>query len=433
MLGAAQDQLSLSSARTVPAGYVAALVDVRSMYVSVERVFDPSLWAKPVVVLSNNDGSVVARSAEAKALGIPMGQPWFQIRHSPRLREVVAKSSNYELYGDFSARMTALLREHAEHVHEYSIDESFVLWPRETAHAQAVEVQAGLAATLGLPVTVGIGGSKTLAKVGSHHAKLSPSGIADFGGYTDDQLSAVLGNMAVGDVWGVGSRLPGKLARLGITTARELKEADPRQIRGLFSVTLERTVRELRGVPCIAFHDVPGGRHQLIYSRLFGTAISDPETMRHALTGYAAVLGRRLRRKGLEATVLSVSASTGWHSTAPPHHPHVTAGFLAPTDHTEHLVAAAHRLIPRLRPGTRYARATLMLTGLSAVGSTPGLHHLGSSPISTTVDAIHDRFGTAAIGLGHSGLRKPPSWVMHRDMLSPRWTTRWTDLLTVAG
>nr|AVN58400.1 DNA polymerase IV 1 [Mycolicibacterium sp. CBMA 213] len=428
LLGAAQDDLTM----TVPAGYVVALVDVRSMYASVERVFDPALWSKPVVVLSNNDGCVVARSAEAKALGIPMGQPWFQVRYNPRLSEVVARSSNYELYGDFSARMVALLREFSEHVQEYSIDESFVLWPKETAHAQAVEVQAVMASALGLPVTVGIGRTKTLAKIGSHHAKNSPSGIADFGGYSDEQMSEVLGGMAVGDVWGVGARLPGKLARLGIETARELKDADPRQIRGLFSVVLERTVRELRGTPCIVFHDVPAEHHQLIYSRLFGTAISDPETMRHALTGYAAVLGRRLRRKGMEATALTVSASTGWHSTAPPHHAHLTIGFVEPTDHTEHLVAAAHRLLPRLRAGTRYARAGLMLTGLSPAGATPGLHQMASSPISGVLDQIHDRFGASSIGLGHSGLRTAPAWVMHRDMLSPRWTTRWEDLLTVS-
>lgn len=416
---------------TVPLGYVVALVDVRCMYVSCERVFDPSLWGTPTVVLSNNDGCVVARSPEAKELGIAMGQPWFQIRHNPRLRHVVARSSNYELYGDFSARMTALLREHCADIHEYSIDESFCLLRRETAHAQALEVQAALAATLGLPTTVGLGPTKTLAKIGSHHAKRSASGVFDLSGHNDLEVDALLADMPVGDVWGVGARLPAKLARLGITTAGQLRTADPRQIRGLFSVVLERTVRELAGTPCIVFHDQPANHHQLIYSRLFGTAITDPATMRHALTGYAAVLGRRLRRKGLQATTLTVSASTGWYATGPAHHPHVTAGFLAPTDHTEHLVAAAHRLIARLRLGTRYARATLMLTGLSPAGATPGLHPMPSSPISTTLDAIHDRFGAASIGLGHSGLRAAPSWVMHRDMLSPRRTTRWSDLLTV--
>lgn len=416
---------------TVPAGYVVALVDVRCMYVSCERIFDPSLWGAPTVVLSNNDGCVVARSPEAKELGIPMGQPWFQCRHNPRLRHVIARSSNYELYGDISSRMTALLREHCADIQEYSIDESFVLWPQETAHAQALEVQAVLASTLGLPTTVGLGPTKTLAKIGSHHAKRSESGVFDLSGYTDLELDALLADMPVGDVWGVGARLPAKLARIGITTAGQLRAADPRQIRGLFSVVLERTARELAGTPAIVFHDEPASHHQLIYSRLFGTAITDPDTMRHALTGYASVLGRRLRRKQLQATTLTVSASTGWHATGPAHHPHITTGFVAPTDHTEHLVAAAHRLIGWLRPGTRYARATLMLTGLSPAGATPGLYDMASSPVSTTLDAIHDRFGAASIGLGHSGLRSAPSWVMHRDMLSPRRTTRWSDLLTV--
>lgn len=416
---------------TVPSGRVVALVDVRCMYVSCERVFDPSLWSKPVVVLSNNDGCAIARSPEAKALGISLGQPWFQIRRDPKLRTVIARSSNYELYGDFSARMVAILREHAEDVHEYSVDESFVLWPAATAHAQALQVQRVMLRALGLPVTIGIGATKTLAKIGSHLAKHSASGIANLGQWPTDRIDATLTKMPVGDVWGIGSRLPDKLAALGIRTAMDLKAADPHQIRRLFSVVVERTVRELGGTPCIVFHDDPPQHHQLIYSRLFGTAITDPDTMRHALTGHAATLGRRLRRKHLEANMITVSASTGWHSTAPPHHPHITHGFLAPTAHTEHLIAAAHRLLPKLRPGVRYARATLVLTGLTPAGTAPSLHHFPHSTVSATLDAIHDRYGIAAIGIGHNGLRTPPSWVMHRDMLSPRRTTRWADLLPV--
>lgn len=416
---------------TVPAGYVVALVDVRCMYVSCERVFDPSLWGKAVVVLSNNDGCAIARSTESKALGIPLGQPWFQIRRNPKLQQVIARSSNYELYGDLSARMVSLLRDHTEHVHPYSIDEAFVLLPATGADTHAQHIQDAMAKVLGLPVTIGLGSTKTLAKVGSHQAKNSPAGIANISALSDRQRTDLLDRMPVSQVWGIGARLPDKLAKIDIHTAGQLRAADPTRIRRLFSVVLERTVRELDGTPCIAFYDEPADHHQLIYSRLFGTAITDPDMMQHALAGYAATLARRLRRKQLEATTITVSASTGWHNTGQPHHPHITHGFIAPTNHTEHLVAATRTLLPKLRPGIRYARAALVLTGLSPAGSTPGLHNLPQSPISAALDAIHDRYGTAAIGLGHNGLKTPPSWIMHRDMLSPRRTTRWSDLLTV--
>lgn len=407
------------------------LVDVRCMYVSVERVFDPSLRSRPTVVLSNNDGCAIARSPEAKALGIPLGQPWFQIKRDPKLRSVIARSSNYELYGDFSGRMMALLREHAEHVHPYSIDESFILIPKDTARQQISEIQRELLGALGLPVTIGVGTTKTLSKVASHLAKNSISGIVDLSTATPAGIDQVLRALPVTEVWGVGHRMPLKLDSLGIQTAADLKDADAARIRRLFSVVLERTARELAGSPCIAFYDQPAHHHQMIYSRLFGAAVTDRESMQHALAGYAASLGRRLRRKRLQATTLTVSASTSWYSTTPAHHPHVTSGFIAPTDSTEDLVAATRALLPHLRPGIRYARATLVLTGLTETGSTPGLHESPRTPVSTVMDAIQDRYGVAAIGLGHSGLRTPPPWVMRRDMLSPRYTTRWTELLTV--
>ncbi|MGD9622327.1 MAG: Y-family DNA polymerase [Mycolicibacterium sp.] len=419
------------STLTVPRGYVIGLVDVRSMYVSVERVFDPSLRSHAVICLSNNDGVAVARSAEAKALGITMGQPWFEIRRTPALRHVIAKSSNYELYGDFSARMTALLREHAEHVQPYSIDESWVLLPAETAAAQATEIQQVMARSLGLPTTIGTGGTKTLAKVASYQAKNSTTGIADLSRCTAIETDQALRMLPVGEVWGVGSRSLPKLNQLGIHTAADLKNAEPQWIRRMFSVVAERTVRELRGTPCIAFYEEPASHHQLIYSRLFGTAIDNPDKMAHALAGYAATLARRLRRKGMEATTITVSASTGWYSTAPAHHPHVTRGFLEPTNSTERLITATRTLLPHLRRGVRYARATLALTGLSPAGSTPGLHHVPQTAVSAVLDAVQDRYGAAAIGLGHAGLRTPQSWVMRREMCSPRYTTKWAELLTV--
>lgn len=417
---------------TVPTGYVIALVDVRCMYVSCERIFDPSLRGRSTIVLSNNDGCTVARSPEAKELGITMGQPWFQIRDDPRLRGTIAKSSNYTLYGDISARMVTLLREATEHVDPYSIDESWCLLPDNDATIQAAQqIQSTMAKVLGLPTTVGIGATKTLAKIASTMAKRSETGIFTTADLAPGELDSILEHMPVDDVWGIGARLPAKLAALDITAARHLKDADPYRIRRVFNVVVERTVRELQGTPCIPFYDVPAEHHQLIYSRLFGRPVTTTDDMRHALTDYAATLGRRLRRKGMQATTLTASASTGWYATGPSHHPHITSGFLAPTSRTEDLATAAYRLLPRLRAGTRYARATLMLTGLTPADATPGLHAVPESPISAVLDQIHDRHGAHAIGLGHGGLRTPPNWTMRREMLSPRYTTNWHDLLVV--
>lgn len=420
----------LTAQTTVPAGHVVALVDVRCMYVSCERVFDPRLRGRPAVVLSNNDGCVVARSPEAKSLGIPMGKPWFEIRDDLALLDVIARSSNYELYGDMSARLTAVLQELAAAVHPYSIDEAFVLLPADRALLDAAAIQDTVLRWLGLPVTIGIGPTKTLAKIGSHHAKQDPSGICDTSGLTPAERTELLERTAAGDVWGIGARLSARLAALGIHSAADVAGMDPGWARRLFTVTGERTVRELAGLPCIAFCDDPESHHQLIYSRLFGTPIDDPATMREALTDYAATLARRLRRKDLHATVLTVSASTSGYTLGPAHHPYLSVGFLAPTDATEHVIAAAHRLLPKLRPGVRYARATLMLTGLTDAGATPGLHGCGARSASEVVDAIQGRFGRSSIGYGRSGVKRPPSWVMHRRMLSPRYTTCWAQLPT---
>lgn len=427
-----RDPTDRASILTVPAGHVIALVDVRSMYVSCERVFDYRLRGRPCVVLSNNDGCVVARSAEAKELGIEMGTPWFQIKNNPRYKSVVAKSSNYELYGDMSARMVATLEQLCPYVVPYSIDESWVCWPASGACTDvAGQIQDVMARCLGLPVTVGVATTKTLAKIGSHHGKAHSSGICDVTALSAVGVDELLARTAVGDVWGIGPRTSARLEPLGIPTALDLKGVDPRRMRGLFTVTGERTVRELNAVACIPLYEEPRSHGQLIYSRLFGTAVTDRDAMRHALTGYAATLGRRLRRKGLEASVLTASASTSWWTEGPGHHPHISQGFVAPTDATEVLIAAAHKLVGKIRPGTRYARATLVLTGLVEAGATPGLHEVPGSPAGAVLDAIWDRYGPSAIGYGHSGLRKRPSWTMNRRMQSPRYTTCWAHLPVV--
>lgn len=417
---------------TVPPGRVVALIDVRAMYVSCERVFDPTLRAKPVVVLSNNDGCAVARSTEAKELGIAMGQPWFEIRNNPRLLDVIARSSNYSLYGDMSARFTAVLQEFLTDVHPYSIDECWALLPAEQPSRLATAIQDTIRRWLGLPVTIGVATTKTLAKIGSHYAKADPSGICDLTALTPARVDELLAGTTIGDVWGVGPRLSAKLTALNIRTAADLAGADPAWIRRLFTVTTERTARELAGTPCIAFYDTARTHQQMIYSRLFGSPVTDPDTMGGALADYASTLARRLRRKGLQATVLTCSASTSGYSNAPSHHPYVSVGFLEPTDLTELFIAATRKLLPRLRPGIRYARATLILTGITAAGASPGLHTEVRAPsASQVVDAIQGRFGISAIGYGRAGLKAAAPWEMHRRMLSPRYTTNWADVPVV--
>ena len=235
---------------TVPAGHVVALVDVRAMYASCEQVFDPTLRHKPVVVLSNNDGCVIARTAEAKRLGIRMGQPWFTIRDNPHLQaHVIAKSSNYALYGDMSARFITILAEHAHQVCPYSIDEAFILLPTRHTQQQARRITDTIDRWLGLPVTIGIGATKTLAKIGSHHAKNHHSGVCDLTTATADQHRTLLADTSVGDVWGIGARLSTRLGGHGIHTAAQLAHTDPTWIRTTFNITVERTVRELSGTP----------------------------------------------------------------------------------------------------------------------------------------------------------------------------------------
>lgn len=417
----------------MPKGNVVALIDVRCMYVSCERIFDPSLWAKPVVVLSNNDGCVVSASPEAKQLGIAIGRPWFELKKLSAMRGVIARSSNYELYGDISARMAETVAEYTAYASVYSIDELFICLPRDSAEQVARELRSALLQRLSLPTTVGVGLTKTLAKIGSHGAKHHAAfdGVCDTTAFGDSGLDEVLARLPAAEVWGIGPRLTHKLANLGITTALDVKRTDPARIRRLFSVVAERTVRELQGVPCIPLWEAAAaGDRQMVHSRLFGRAItSDGAALREALTGHAQILGRRLRRKGLQASAMTAAISTGHHYTGTPHYAHVTTAFAAPVSSTPELIAASHRVLGHARARTPYARATLLLTGLVKTGSTPGLWHQDDPRISCVVDAIQARHGHGVIGWGAA--RPSASWVMRRELLSPCPTTRWSDLLVV--
>jgi DNA polymerase V len=258
---------------------VFALVDCNNFYASCEKLFDPRLQGQPIVVLSNNDGCVIARSAEAKALGIPMGAPWFTLKEAARKYGIVACSSNYALYADMSNRVVEVLSEFSPNVEVYSIDESFLDlsgFERQGFYEYGAEIRQRVWAWLGLAVCVGIATTKTLAKLANHAAKKAlagGTGVCDFTAMAEDELTQLFAHIHVGEVWGVGRKLAAQLEEIGIHTVQQLREADAQLIRHRFSVVLERTVRELRGVSCLELEELAPDKRQIMASRSFGVLV----------------------------------------------------------------------------------------------------------------------------------------------------------------
>lgn len=410
-----------------------ALVDVRSMFVSVERVLDPTLRDRAVIVLSNNDGCAVARSDEAKALGVQMGDPWFQLREKPHLFDLVAKSSNYEEYGAFSSRFHETVASVSASTETYSVDEAFVGLPRHEPAAAAAEIQARVRQWTGLPTAAGIGPTKTLAKVAQRHAKTVGQPLVDLSTWRRHDVGDLLAATPVSEVWGIGPRLTAGLAGLGIHTAADLALADAGVLRRRWSVVLERTARELAGVPCMPVGFSPKDRQQLMYSRMLGATVSTSAEMRSVLAQYASAAARRLRAHGLDAALLQVWISSSRFRDDVAHHSAATA-FDPPTSDPLRLISGARAVLPKMREGWPYNRAGILLTGLSPAGASPQLWP-GETParrrLAAAVDDLTSRYGRSALGWGPTGLRERQRWDMRRERLSLAGTTNWNQLLTV--
>lgn len=424
---------------------VFALVDCNNFYASCEKLFRPDLRHRPVVVLSNNDGCVVARSAEAKALGIGMGVPVFQIRDTIRRHGIVVFSSNYALYADMSSRVMRVLEDLAPAVEVYSIDESFLdLTGVASAMALSdfgVQVQKTVGDWTGLPVCVGMAPSKTLAKLANYGAKKYPAtgGVVDL---SDPRRQRRLLALApVEEVWGVGRRLTKRLHRLGMTTALDLARANPAVIRRHFSVVLERTVRELNGESCQALEAVPPTKQQILCSRSFGERVLTHEVMRQAISGYTVRAGEKLRQEKQAASVLTVFIRTSpFNRNEPQYANSATTTLPFPTDDTRLLLRAAQGLLKRLwRDGYRYSKGGVCLSGFHSPGvRQPGLFDTqkerpGSARLMATLDRINRRSPHGAAGqvwFAGEGV-KGQAWSMQRQHLSPAYTTRWEELLRV--
>jgi len=413
-----------------------ALVDCNSFYASCERVFRPDLAGRPVVVLSNNDGCIVAGSAEAKALGVRTGMPLFEARDLIRKHRVAVFSSNYVLYGDLSRRVMASLATLVPAVEVYSIDEAFLdlsLMRPEELQPLGLALRERVAKWVGVPVCVGVAPTKTLAKLANHAAKKYPAtqGVVDL--TNPDRQRRLLALVPVDDVWGVGRRLSKRLNALGITTALDLANASPRAIRDQFSEVLERTVRELNGESCIELEEIPPTKKQIVCSRSFGVKVTHFEFLSEAVCEYATRATEKLRKEQQQAKVLTVFIRTSPFKDNEPQYSNSASGeLLIPSCDTRDFIELANHLLKRIwKDGFRYAKAGVMLSDFYDPGMfQPGLFddvstRSNSQQLMSVLDTINQS-GAGKVFFAGQGLKK--DWSMKREHLSPAYTTRWDQL-----
>jgi len=415
-----------------------ALIDGNNFYVSCERVFNPMLEGKPVVVLSNNDGCVVARSAEVRALGVTMGAPWFQLRDLARRHGILAYSSNYALYADMSNRMMRVLETYSPQQEIYSIDECFLGFdgfPPAGLAAIGQRIRRQVKQWVGLPVCVGIGATKTLAKLANHCAKkghAGSEGVCDFGQMQPAELDALFARIDVNEIWGVGRRLTEKLAALGIASVRDLRDADAVSLGERFSVVLQRTVMELRGVSCLALEEIAPAKKQIISSRAFGKYVYTLPELGEAVATYIARAAEKLRQQRSVAGALQVYIRT---NPFKPEHPQYQRGLSfalpAPSADTRTLTRAALWGLKHLfKPGYAYQKAGVMLMDLRDAGHDQGQLFSATPPdrpaLMQVIDRANAQWGRGTLRLASEGVGK--SWQMRRERVSPAYTTRWEDL-----
>ena len=421
-----------------------ALVDVNNFYVSCERVFKPSLENTPVVVLSNNDGCAVARSNEVKSLGVKMGMPWFKMKDLARQHGIQAYSSNYALYGDMSNRVTSILRDYSPDLEVYSIDESF-LRIETVAHLYGGAIPMGqqmrhrIKQWTGLPVCVGVGPTKTLAKFANHLAKKNDvfNGVCDLHAMTRPERLEWMWGVEVGEVWGVGSRIRKRLAGMGVDTVLDLRNASPKQMRAQFGVVMERTCNELRGISCLELEDVMPPKQQIMSSRSFGATVETIEELRESVASYLASAAEKLRRQNSVAGAVYVFVLTNrFKEDEPQYNAGITVPMDDATDDTLALTSAALRgLAAIFRPGFRYKKTGVMLTLLSDKGARQAtlfddpVAREKSEKLMEAMDAINREFGRGTLRSGASGIVQ--RWAMRAENRSPRYTTRWDELPVV--
>jgi DNA polymerase V len=427
---------------------VFALVDCNNFYASCEKLFNPELKDQPVVVLSNNDGCIVARSAEVKALGIPMGVPWFKIQDEAKRYGIVAFSSNYALYADLSNRCVEVLSGFSPNIEVYSIDESFLELSGFEGYpgglmAYGSQIRQRVADWLGLVVCVGIGQSKTLAKLANHAAKKNlagANGVCDFTTMSQYELDALFERIEVGEVWGIGRKIEARLEAIGIRTVRQLRDADAELMRTKFSVVVERTVRELRGVSCLELQEVIPEKQQIMSSRSFGQLVYELSELEEAVSSYIAKAAEKLRTQASLAGALQVYIRTNIFKPENPQYQRaVTVPLPEASSDTRVLTKWAVRVLQRIyRPGYGYHKAGVMLMELQPKANQQltlfgggGASDARSERLMSVLDGINQRYGRGTVRLLAEGVER--SWRMRRERLSPAYTTSWDELPVVSA
>ena len=419
-----------------------ALIDVNNFYVSCERVFNPKLVGKPVVVLSNNDGCAVARSNEVKALGVGMGAPWFKFKDLAKQHGIIAMSSNYALYADMSNRVMSILRQYSPDQEVYSIDESFLDltgFQSRDLIKYGQHMRKRILKWTGLPVCVGIGSTKTLSKLANHCAKKRPvfNSVCNFNTMPQEELDALLSQVDVGEIWGVGRKLAPKLQALGFNTVLDLKRANPERLRQQFSVVMEKTIRELNGTVCIELEDVAPAKKQILSSRSFGHPVSDYNSLAESITLYMSRAAEKLRRQQSFAGSVYVYIRTSPFKPDDPFYSNgMTIPLPCPTDDSRQLVNAVLWGLKQIyKPNFNYAKAGVMLSEIvPAQGvQTDLFSHVQASPTSAALmvamDSINKKMGKESIKLASEGFKRP--WKMRQENKSPSYTCNWNELVKV--
>lgn len=425
-----------------------ALIDGNNFYVSCERVFRPSLNERPVIVLSNNDGCAISRSNEAKALGIQMGTPWHTVRHLEESHGLVALSANFALYGDLSDRMMSLVAGMGHTQEVYSIDESFVALDgiRGDLVARGHAMRSRILQWVGISCGVGIGETKTLAKLANHIAKTAErtpgaypdrhGGVCNLGTMTPGEREEAFQATSVRDVWGVGKKIGAQLESEGIKTVLQLCRLDESTVRRRWGVVLERTVRELNGVSCLSMEDVPATKKQIASTRSFGRAVMDLPSLEEAVSEFATRASEKLREQAHHASQVLTFVHTSPFRPGPQYAKNVVMPLRRPTADTREIVMAALRGIRAIyRPGYRMAKAGVML--LDLIPDTVQQGELGleeepgrdRSKLMAALDAVNLRYGKGTVHVGSTGTGgSRRAWTMRQERRTPEYTTRLEDV-----